>query len=226
MSAQAPATSDPTLERDWWLRTLAVLQSPKAVFAWLRDESDQQAEARQEPVLALVVLAGISGILSLDATGTLLDYPTNGNLPLETALVPVIVFIQGALYGAAAFWIGGGVVHLGLRGAGATGRYRQTRHLLAYAASPLVLSLLVVWPLKLALYGGDAFRTGGGDADGTGSAVFRALELGAVAWAALLLVIGIRTVHGWSVPRSIGALGLGAFVLLGLSLVALILSAG
>lgn len=225
MSAQATPAADEQLEREWWLRIPAVLQSPRAVFSWFRDESAEQAAARQEPVLALVLLAGMAGILSLDATGTLLDYPTNGNLPLEGILVPVVVFIQGALYGTAAYWFGGFVFYLGLRAAGSTGSYRRARHLLAYSAVPLLLSLIFVWPLKLALYGGDAFRTGGGD-EGTGGLVFRALELGLVAWAVVLVVIAIRVVHGWSLPRALGSLVLAGFALVGISLVALILSAG
>jgi hypothetical protein len=202
-----------------------VLQSPRAVFSWFRDDSAEQAAARQEPVLALVLLAGVAGILSLDATGTLLDYPTNGNLPLDAALVPVVVFIQGALYGTATYWLGGLVFYLGLRAAGSTGSYRRARHLLAYSAVPLILSLVFVWPVKLALYGGDAFRTYGAD-EGASGLVFRGLELGLVAWALVLLVIGIRSVESWSLPRALGSLVLASFALVGLSLVALILSAG
>lgn len=225
MAAEAPTASEAALERDWWLRVPAVLQSPRAVFVRFRSDADEQAAARQEPVLALVLLAGTAGILSLDATAGLLDYPTNGNLPLDSVLVPVVVFIQGALYGAAAFWVGGLVFYLGLRGAGSAGSYRRARHLLAYAATPLILSLAFIWPLKLALYGGDVFRTGGSD-DGVGGQLFRAAEIGLVAWAAVLVVVAIRTVHEWSLPRTMGSLVLGGFVLVGLSLVVLILSAG
>jgi Yip1 domain len=225
VAAEAPTSRDQeTLDRDWWLRIPAVLQSPRAVFSWFRVEAQEQEAARQEPVLALVLLAGISGILSLDATGTLLDYPTNGNLPLDGVLVPVVVFIQGALYGAAAYWFGGLVFYLGLRGAGSTGTYRRARHLLAYSAVPLLLSLAFLWPVKLAVFGGDAFRTGGAD-DGTAGAIFRALELGMAAWAFVLVVIAIRVVESWSIPRTLGSLVLAAFSLVGISLVVLILSA-
>jgi hypothetical protein len=223
MATRAEATSEAALERAWWLRIPAILQNPRAVFAWFRNESDEQAAARQEPVLALVLLAGTAVILSLDPTGRLLDYPTDGSLPLDTALVPVVVFIQGALYGTAAYWLGGVVFYLGLRAAGGTGTFRRARHLLAYAATPLLLSLALVWPLKLALYGGDAFRTGGADG-GAGGLVFRAFELGFVAWAAALVVVGVRSVERWSLPRALGSLVLAGFVLVGLSLVVLILS--
>ena len=49
--------------REWWLRTLAVFQSPRPVFAALRDASPREAEARQEPILAIVFLAGIAAML-------------------------------------------------------------------------------------------------------------------------------------------------------------------
>jgi hypothetical protein len=123
------------------------------------------------------------------------------------------------------YWFGGLVFYLGLRAAGSSGSYRRARHLLAYSAVPLLLSLALVWPLKLAVYGGDAFRTGGGD-EGAGGLVFRALELGFVAWALVLVVIGIRTVQAWSLSRALGSLVLAGFALVGISLVALILSAG
>jgi hypothetical protein len=223
MATQAEQRSDAALERAWWLRIPTALQSPTAVLAWFRVESDEQAAARQEPVLALVLLGGVAGILSLEATGRLLDHPTDGSLPLEKTLVPIVIFIQGALYGTAAYWLGGLVFYLGLRAAGGTGSFRRARHLLAYAATPLLLSLVLVWPLKLALYGTDVFRTGGAD-EGAGGLAFRGLEVGSAAWAAILVVIGVRIVHGWSLPRALGSLVLAGFVLVGLSLVVLILS--
>lgn len=225
MNAEASAVRQEVLEREWWLRALAVLQSPRTVFAALRDDSREHAEARQEPILALLLLAGTGAMLSLSTTDTLLDYPTDGRWPIDATLLPVVLFLQGALYGVAAYWLGGGVVHLGLRGAGGEGSYRRTRHLLAFAAAPLVLGVVLVLPLKLAVYGEDAFRSGGGDAAGPDRWLFAALELGLVLWSAGLLVVAIRTVYGWSIPRALGSLALGAFALLGLALVALILSA-
>src|SRR4051812_22432760 len=44
-------------ERAWLLRALLVLQSPRAVFAALRDDSEETARARAEPIIALVWLA-------------------------------------------------------------------------------------------------------------------------------------------------------------------------
>ena len=137
-----------TPERDWWLRVLAVFQAPRAVFAGLRDDSDEQATARQEPVLALVILAGMGAILVTNATGSLLDNPE-----VDRLIVLVLVFLGGALYGTAAYWIGGGALYLGVKAAGGDETYRRARHLLAFAAGPIALSLLVLWPLQIAIYG-------------------------------------------------------------------------
>ena len=43
--------------------------------------------------------------------------------------------------------------------------------------------------------------------------VFDALELGFAAWSAVLLLVGVRAVHGWTWLRSLGALGLVALFL-------------
>jgi len=221
----SPAETASLPEREWWLRVPAVLVSPRAVFAWFGSSERDVADARQEPVLALVLLAGIAGILSLDATGSLLDWPGAGRDPIDPAVLPVVIFLLGAIYGFAAYWLGGLAFYLGLRAAGSTSSYRTARHLLAYAAVPLAASLLVVWPVELAIYGLDAFRTDASDL-GVGSDVFRILELAFVAWAAVLLVLGIRVVNQWSVARSLGSVALALLALVGLSLVAVILTRG
>ncbi|CAN5171584.1 hypothetical protein BH18ACT14_BH18ACT14_15720 [soil metagenome] len=203
-----------TPERDWWLRALAVFQAPRAVFVGLRDDSDEQATARQEPVMALVILAGMGAILVTNATGSLLD-----NSEVDRLLVLVLVFLAGALYGVAAYWVGGGALYLGVKAAGGDETYRRARHLLAFAAGPIALSLLVLWPLQLALYGSDLFRSGGGDEGGGGAWVFLALEIAFFAWALVLIVYGIRVVHEWPLVRSLGALLLAALALVALGIV-------
>ena len=210
------ATAEAGLEREWWLRTLAVFASPVSTFAALRDPSGSRADAREEPVLLVVLLAGITSVLATPAVGDLLDSRTR-----SAASVAVIIFLAGALYGTATYWIGGGFLRLGLRAAGSEGTYRQARHLLAYAAAPLALALLLLWPLRLAVYGGDLFREGGADENGVGR-VFDAAEVGFFAWAAFLLVLGVKVVHDWPVVRSIGALALAALALLVFSLAFLI----
>jgi len=65
---------------------------------------------------------------------------------------------------------------------------------------PLALSL-VLWPVELAIWGDALFRRGGPDAGNAGR-VFEALDLVLLGWSASLLVIGVRTVHGWTLGRA------------------------
>ena len=211
MDAEASRARRPGPEREWWLRTLAVVQSPTSTFAALRDDSERAAAAREEPVLALALLAGIAGVLATPAVGGLLD-----DRERDALVVAVVIFLAGSLYGVATYWVGGGALHVGARAAGGTGSYRQARHVLAFASVPLVLSLVLLWPLRLAIYGGDVFRDGGADETSAARWVFEAAELGFFLWAAVLLALGVKTVHAWPLVRSLGAL-----VLAGLALVAL-----
>lgn len=193
-----------SVERAWLLRALLVLQSPRAVFAALRDDSDEAARARQEPVTALVGLAGIAGVLWTAVAGRLLDDPA-----VDELLVGVWAFVGGGIYGVFSYFAGGALLFLGLRSAGSAGTFRRARHLLAFALAPVALSLFVVWPLRLAAHGGDVFRTGGDDR-GAGDALFLALQLGFVAWSAALLVVGTRTVHAWPWRRALEGVALAA----------------
>jgi hypothetical protein len=59
------------------------------------------------------------------------------------------------------------------------------------------------------MYGQNLFRTGGYDY-GTGDRIFGGLIYFALAWCAILLVIGVRSVHGWSWGRSLATVGLAA----------------
>jgi hypothetical protein len=192
------------LERNWWLRAPAVLVAPRAVFASLRDESEAAVEARQEPIGAIAALAGISVVLVSPTFRRMLN---DGAVSL--ALVPVLAFVAGTLYAAAVFWLGGGLLFGAARRLGGEGTWRRSRHVLALAASPLALSLLTFWPLRVAVYGQDLFRTGGDDY-GRGDAVFGGVYLGFVAWSVLLLVVGVRTVHGWTLGRAAATVALGA----------------
>jgi hypothetical protein len=199
---QAP--SQDALDRDWWLRTLAIFQAPRAVFAALRNDAPGDVEARAEPVLALVLLAGMAGVLLAPSTGRLLN---ESIVDESMALVAVLVFITGGLYGTATYWIGGAALYVGLRGAGSKGSYLRARHILAFAAAPLVLGLVFAWPVRIAIYGSDLFRTGGTDND-TGNVVFEAVLTAIGLWAVGLLVYGISVVERWSVVRALVALAL------------------
>jgi hypothetical protein len=194
----AQVAGTPSPEREWWLRVPLVLSSPRHVFAALRDDSDESVAARAEPVLAIVLLAGIGGVLAADVSGRLLDDPEFDGL-----LVAVWAFLAGGLYGLTGLFLLGGLLHLGATFAGSLGSFRRTRHIVAFAAVPLMLSL-VAWPVRLAVYGEDTLRSRGDDT-GVGISVFEALEVGFLAWALALLVLGVRTVHGWSWMRSLAA---------------------
>jgi hypothetical protein len=193
-----------SLDRQWLLRTLLVLQAPRAVFSALRDDSDDAAYARQEPILALTWLAGIAGVLASSAARTLLDDPARDGL-----IVAVWAFIGGGIYGGAVFWLGGALLHGASHALGGQGSYRRARHVVAFACAPVALSLILVWPIGLAAFGSDLFRSGGSDT-GTGGDVLFWSVIGFGVWAAALLVVGIRAVHGWTRLRSLATLALAA----------------
>jgi hypothetical protein len=167
---------------------LRVVAEPRPVYAALRNESEEELEARQEPVLALVLLAGIAGVLATPIAGRLYDEPA-----IDALFVAVWAFIAGALY-------------LALRSLGGHGTYRRARHVLAFSLVPVILSLALL-PVELALYGGDIFDSDGAD-EGTPKTVFAVLRLGFLLWSAGMLVVGIREVEAWSWQRAAGALGL------------------
>jgi hypothetical protein len=189
-------------DRQWWLRVPAVFLSPKSVFVAMRNESREDVDARSEPVLALTALAGIATALGSSTARTLYDDPEYDSL-----LVAVWAVIAGGIVAFAGYFIVGGALYLGTRGMGSVGTFRRARHILGFALAPIALSLLLVWPLQLAAYGGDVFRRGGSD-DGAGGRFFDVLELGFAAWSAILLLVGVRAVHGWTWSRSLAALGL------------------
>jgi hypothetical protein len=177
----------PSAERLWWARTALVLVRPIEVFTALRDDSRQEAQARQEPVLAIVLLAGISGVLAT----TLAE-----DLDLDGLDLFVWAFLGGGLEGFALYFVVGALVYAGGAAAGSTWSYRHARHVLAYAVVPIVLSL-PVWATRLAVEPSEAFDTA---------------RTAFVAWAAALLVLGVRVLHAWPWPRSLAAAALPLIV--------------
>ena len=190
MSVPVRAETPAADERVWLLRAALVLVSPRRVFRSLRDDSDPAARARSEAVLALVLLAGIATVLWTPQYGRLMD---DALVDGDGLLVAVIAFVGGGIYGTAAYWATGLGLSWLTQALGRRLGYRQARHLVAFAAAPLALSLVLLWPVRLAVYGDDLFRTGGSD-HGAGNAVFVGFELGLIAWALLLLVLGAGTV--------------------------------
>src|SRR2546423_12094880 len=101
MAAPARREAAPTDDRLWLARALLVLIDPRSVFAALRDDSEDAARARQEPILALVLLAGIASILWTSVAGRVMDDPVYDGL-----VVAGWAFIGGALYRLLAYLAG------------------------------------------------------------------------------------------------------------------------
>ena len=207
----ATAEVAPESQRAWWLRALLVLQAPRPVFLALRDDSQEAQDARSEPATALVFLAGMAGVLLSPSFGRLFD-----DYALDGLDVLVIVVFAGSIYGFFSYYVLGWTLSLGVRAMGTEVRARRCRHILAFSLTPLVLSLVVVWPLRLAVYGGDVLRSGGADA-GTGGQILRWLCVAFAAWSVGLLVYGLKTVLRLDWFRAAGA-SLFAVALVGLVL--------
>jgi hypothetical protein len=186
-------------QKEWMARAVLVLQAPRPVFAALRDDSPAAAAARAEPLLALVILAGMALLLLTPEASTILD-----SSEYDATVFAVWLFIVGGAMGAAVYWLLGGLVYVVTGWLGSLGSYRRARHLVGYAFAPLALSLLVVFPLRLAFFGGDAFRHGGSDSGGGGLAL-ALLGWAFVGWSVALGAIGIRAVHAWTWRRALAA---------------------
>ena len=202
MSTEVART--PLTDRSWWLRALAALAAPQAIFVQLRDESEDAVDARTEPLFAILALASISVVLVSPTFRRMLN---DGSV--SVLLIPVLAFIAGGIYAVAVYWLGGGLLFGAGRRFGSEGTWLRARHVVALAATPLALSLVTFWPIRIAVYGEDLFRTGGDDY-GRGDAIFGGVYLGFVAWSVCLLLIGVRTVHGWTWGRTAATVALAA----------------
>lgn len=191
------AAEPQSAERAWLLRAVLVLQSPRAVFAAIRDESRAAVEARQEPITALVWLAGMASVLAAPAMNTLMDDPARH----DAIVVAILIFLTGGIYGLAVYWVLGAVLYYVCRWFGSKGTYRRSRHVLGFALAPLALALLTFWPIRIAIEGRDLFRYGGSD----GGHVFADTFYVFVVWSVVLLLIGVRTINGWSRARAVAA---------------------
>src|SRR5205823_5805769 len=158
-------------------------------------------------------------VLATSVTSTLMDDPAR-----DWIVVALWAFLAGGLYGFFLYYVVGKVFHVALRRLGSRGSYRRARHVLAFAATPIALALFVYWPVRVAVYGGDLFRTGGTDGHGAGAA-FAWAFYAFVAWALALLVVGVRTVHGWTWGRSLAGVAFASAIATGLALVASLLYA-
>jgi hypothetical protein len=211
-------TADASMElsptRAWWLRVPATLLSPRSVFFALREEDDDDdVAARSEPLLLVIWLAGIAAVLATPTAADLLDDPD-----YDSTLLAIWAFIAGGIYGFVGYFVIGLALLFGVRLFGSLGSYRRARQTLGFALVPLAVSLLVVLPLRLALYGGDTFRAGGAD-EGTGERVLLVAQLVFAAWSLILVVIGVRVVHGWSWLRALSAILVSAALIAVLAVV-------
>jgi hypothetical protein len=197
-------------QRLWWRRVALVLVRPREVFAGLRSTDEDDEAARQEPVLLIVILAGMAAIVLSPGWREVLDEPA-----VDALAAMVLTFVGGGAEGAFAYFLVGGALHLGTRGMGNQSRFRTTRHVLAFAAVPFAASLVVVAGLALLVYGGDWFEQGGSD-EGAGGNVLIAMGLAFAAWSAGLLVLGLRETHRLPWRGVVGALLLGGVLLAGL----------
>jgi hypothetical protein len=178
-------------EREWWLRAALVLWEPRGVFAAMRRNG---ADERQEPAVVLVGLAGLFAVLSTPRFAGFLDEPEVDGIALAA-----FAFIGAVAYGFVGYFLLGAALKLA---SGAP--FRLARHVVAYAAAPLALGVLVLWPVRLAAYGGDLFHEGGPDS-GTDGTLFALAELGCALWSVGLLVAGARYALGLSWARAAAA---------------------
>ena len=173
--------------REWWRRVPRVVTAPRTVFAALAETDDTDVDARSEPVLAITILAGMACILLTPAWGTVMDDPT-----VDALVLVVVTFIGGLFYGAAGYFLLGLALWLGARAVGVDPPFKIARQIVAFAALPLALALVVLVPAIAIGFGSDWFRTGGSD-EGTGRVVVTALGLAFVAWSTVLVALGLRT---------------------------------
>jgi hypothetical protein len=199
--------------RRWWRLVPRVLTRPVEVFVALREDDESDVEARSEPILAIVIVAGMAGILLTPAWGTLLDEET-----LDWLVLAVVTFIGGLLYGAAGYFLLGLVVWLGARGVGVDTRARKARQVVGFAALPLALSIVITLPAIVLAFGSDWFRTGGSD-DGTGRVLVVSVGLAFALWSLGLLAVGLRTTFELPWRGVIGALALAGVLVAAIAVV-------
>jgi hypothetical protein len=190
----------------WWRRLPRVVWRPGEVLTALRVTDEDDMAARQEPILAVVLLAGMTAVLLMGGT-IVVDASVDG------LVAAALTFVGGGLYGAAGYFVLGLGVWIGVRGANGVVAFVQARHLVATSAVPIALSFFVVAPVVAIAYGVDYFR---GE---SGSTAVLALGLPFVAWAAGLLVAGLRVTYrlswaGVATAVALGSVLVAAFVTL------------
>jgi vacuolar-type H+-ATPase subunit I/STV1 len=181
------AEAGEAVAREWWRRVPRVLTAPRSVFAALAETDDVDVDARAEPVLALTILAGMAAMLIGPGWNVMDDWT------VDWLVVAVVTFIGGLFYGAAGYFLLGLALWLGAKAVGVEAPFRIARQLVAFAALPIALSLVVVVPAIVLGFGEDWFRSGGDDDTGNGRTIVTGIALAFVAWSLVLVAIGLRT---------------------------------
>lgn len=199
--------------RLWWRLVPRVLTRPAGVFVALRDDDEVDVDARSEPILAIVVVAGMAAMLLTPAWGRLLDEES-----LDWIVLAVLTFVGGLLYGAFGYFLLGFVVWLGARGVGVDTPARPARQVVAFSALPFALSIVVTMPAIVLVFGTDWFRTGGAD-DGAGRVIVLSIGLAFALWSLGVLAVGLRTTFELPWRGVIGAMGLAGVIVAALAVV-------
>ena len=175
----------------------------------MRDDDEVDVVSRSEPVLALVILAGIGAILLTPEWSRLLD-----DWRVDTTVAAVFTFLGGGMYGVVGYFLIGLVVYIGARGMGGELSFRQTRQTIAFAAAPLALFALVAIPLIVLIPGENYFHE---FLSGTGEQAIRVLGAAFGAWAIGLVVVALRVTHRLAWRGVAGALLLAGVVVAALA---------
>ena len=175
---RASAEHGRRVERDWWLRLVLVLTRPAP---GLRLAARRHRRGRRTPGRSRSLLVGfLAGHRrsSSPRTASATRSTTSGSTAVDLAVTPSS---PRCSYGLVGFLVLGGA-RLPRRTSGGLAAARiAARVTCSRSRAPFALSLLCR-PVRLALYGADNFRSGGGDS-GTGGAIFEAIEVAVVVWA-------------------------------------------
>lgn len=216
-AAERAAAEADALGRAWWRRVPRVLTAPREVFVALRRTDDPDVGARAEPVLAIMILAGMAAVLLTPAGAGIANDST-----VDGLVIAVWVFIAGGIYGAASYFVLGLALWVGAKAVGVEVPARSARQLLGFAALPVALSLVVLVPVIALGFGEDWFRAGGDD-EGTPRALVIGVGLAFVAWTLGLVAYGLRVTLRLPWQGVIGALALGGVLVGGFVVLPLVL---
>ena len=104
------------------------------------------------------------------------------------SVLVVVTFVAGLFYGAAGYFLLGLALWLGAKAVGVEAPFKIARQIVAFAAVPMALSLLILVPAIAIGFGTDWFRTGGDD-EGSGRTVLVCIGLAFAAWSLGLVAL-------------------------------------